>query len=193
MKTRTKALILAFCAVLLVISTVFATVAFLTSTDEVKNTFTVGNVEITLDETDVDLNGVKDGETRVKANAYKLMPGHSYTKDPTVHVDAGSENCWVFVKVVNDIADITDTKTIAEQMTEKGWSLVDGTTNVYAYQTIATAGTDIVVFENFKIKGDVANKALAAYAGKTIVVTAYAVQADGFDTAAAAWNAAFGD
>ncbi len=191
MKTRTaKALLLALCAVLLVVSTVFATLAYLTSTDKVENTFTVGNVTITLDETDVDVNGVKDGETRVNANEYKLMPGHSYTKDPTIHVDAASEDCWLFVKVENGLADILDATTIANQLTAKGWVLVSGTTNIYAREAANKAGDNVVVFENFKIKGDVNNDTLATYADKTIVVTAYAIQADGFDTAAAAWTAA---
>ncbi len=191
MKAKTKALALAICAVLLVITTVFVTVAYLTSSDTVTNTFTVGKVAITLDETDVDLNGTKDGDTRVKANTYKLMPGHTYTKDPIVHIDANSEDCWVFVKVVNEIAAIEDnTKTVEAQMTENGWTAVDGATNVYAYKEIANANDNINVFANFKINGSINGTTLATYENKTIVVTAYAVQADGFDTAAAAWTAA---
>ena len=85
MKTTKKALLLALCAVLLVVSTVFATLAYLTSTTKVvTNTFTVGDIVITLDETDVDVYGKKDGETRVLKNDYKLIPGHNYTKDPTI-------------------------------------------------------------------------------------------------------------
>ncbi len=191
MKSTSKAILLALCAVMLVASTVFGTLAYLTSTDEVVNTFTVGNVKITLDETDVDINGVKDGETRVKANDYKLMPGHSYIKDPIVHIDANSEDCWIFVKIENGIADIEDTTTVAAQMTAKGWTPVAEGSNIYAYKEIVKAGADVVVFENFKIKGDsVDNTTLAAYKGKTIVVTAYAIQADGFTTAEAAWTAA---
>ena len=58
MKTKTKALALALCAVLLVVSTVFVTMAYLTSkTDVVTNTFTVGKVTITLDEAKVDEYG----------------------------------------------------------------------------------------------------------------------------------------
>ncbi len=190
MKTKIKALVLACCAVLLVVTTVFFTVAYLTSNDTVTNTFTVGNVAITLDETDVDVNGTKDGDTRVKANTYKLMPGHTYTKDPIVHIDADSEDCWVFVKVVNEIAAIEADTTVATQMTTNGWNAVDGTENVYAYKEVANASDNITVFENFKVKGDITNEALVAYAEKTVVVTAYAIQADGFDTAAEAWTAA---
>ena len=96
MKTRTKALLLVMSALLLVVSTVFATMAFLVDkTETVKNTFTVGKVAIALDETDVDIYGVKESDTRVKANDYKLIPGHEYIKDPTVHVKSDSEECYV--------------------------------------------------------------------------------------------------
>ncbi len=190
MKTKTKALVLACCAVLLVATTVFVTVAYLTDTETVTNTFTVGKVAITLDEAKVKADGTVDGTDRVKANEYKLMPGREYKKDPTVHIDADSEDCWVFVKVVNEIAAIEADTTVADQMTEKGWTAVDGATNVYAYKEVANASDNIPVFENFMVKGDVSNETLAGYAGKTIVVTAYAVQADGFDTAAEAWTAA---
>ncbi len=192
MKSASKAILLALCAVLLVVSTVFGTLAYLTSTDAVTNTFTVGNVKITLDEKDTD--GSKTDVTtegRDKANEYHLLPGHTYVKDPTVHIDANSEDCWLFVKVVDELAAIQDATTVADQMTAKGWTLVAGTTNIYAYERIATkTDTNVVVFENFKIKGDVDNDTLATYKDKTIVVTAYAVQADGFDTAAEAWTAA---
>ena len=190
MKTRSKTLLLALCAVLLVVGSVMGTMAYLTSQDAVTNTFTVGSVAITLDETDVNTAGVKDGETRVDANTYKLMPGHSYTKDPIVHVDEDSEDSWLFVKVENEIAAIEDATTIADQMTAKGWTLVAGTTNIYACKEVVNAGDDITVFETFKIKGDVTD--LSSYEGKTVKVTAYAVQADGFETAAAAWAATFG-
>ena len=95
MKTKSKALLLTLCAVLLVAASVLGTMAYLTSTDTVTNTFTVGKVEIKLDETDVtDPNG-----PRVKANSYKLMPGTAYTKDPTVTVLKGSEESYVRMKV----------------------------------------------------------------------------------------------
>lgn len=95
MKTKSKALLLTLCAVLLVAASVLGTMAYLTSTDTVTNTFTVGKVKIKLDETDVtDPNG-----PRVKANSYKLMPGTTYTKDPTVTVLKGSEESYVRMKV----------------------------------------------------------------------------------------------
>lgn len=108
MKTKSKALLLTLCAVLLVAASVMGTMAYLTSTDKVENTFTVGNVKITLDEAKVDTDGtpVTPAE-RVKANEYKLLPGHTYTKDPTVTVKAVSESSYVRMKVTfNNAADI---------------------------------------------------------------------------------------
>ena len=95
MKTKSKALLLTLCAVLLVAASVLGTMAYLTSTAKVENTFTVGKVEIKLDETDV----TNPTGPRVQANSYKLMPGTTYTKDPTVTVLKGSEDSYVRMKV----------------------------------------------------------------------------------------------
>lgn len=98
MKKRTVALVLAIVLVFAV--AVGGTVAYLTSTANVKNTFTVGSVNIKLDEAKVTPDGkaVTPAE-RVTANDYKLMPGHVYTKDPTVTVLKGSEESYVRMKV----------------------------------------------------------------------------------------------
>ena len=189
---KTKKILAMACAMLLTAAlAVGGTLAYLTAnTDVVTNTFTVGKVDITLDETDVDLYGIKDGETRVIRNDYKLIPGHSYTKDPIVHVAKESEQCWLFVKVTNDIAGIEDATKIADQMIANGWSAVAGATDVYAYGQIVDARTEaknVKVFESFKISS---TADVSTYAGKTITIDAYAIQADGFDTAAAAWAAA---
>lgn len=201
MKTKSKALLLTLCAVLLVAASMLGTMAYLTSTDEVKNTFTVGQVNITLDEAKVDENGkalTGDNAERVKANSYKLMPGHTYTKDPTIHVDAVSEDSWIFVKVENGIAAFeaaTSTeengyKSISDQITANGWTALNGVANVYYKPyTKSDTGSDLIVFSNFKI-ADTANDVQGwATLNATVNITAYAVQKDGFATAEAAWAA----
>lgn len=195
MKTKSKALLLTLCAVLLVTASMLGTMAYLTSTASVENTFTVGSVAITLDETDVD-NSTADAN-RDQANSYKLMPGHTYTKDPTIHVAAASEDCYLFVKVANEITAIEGETTVAAQMTAKGWVAVDGVTGVYVYTqsnapAVVAGGSNVTVFDNFTISGTVDNATLATYNNKTITVTAYAIQADGFEgkTASQIWNAA---
>ncbi len=200
-----KALLVVACALLLVAASVFGTMAYLTSKDTVTNTFTIGKVEITLDEAKVDLNGTAvTPDERVKNNSYKLMPGHSYTKDPTVHVDAASEDSWIFVKVENGIAAFEAAtsseeggyKKIADQIVAKGWTALDGVAGVY-YKSYdkSTTGANLVVFENFKM-ADNANEVndwgnISADTTK-VTVTAYAVQKDGFENANAAWTATFG-
>lgn len=191
MKKTSKALLLALCAVLLVAASVMGTMAYLTSSDTVTNTFTVGKVAITLDEAKVDEMGTavvdKDGNPvgRVTQNSYKLLPGHEYKKDPTVHVSADSEDCYLFVKVTNPLTGIEDsTATIASQMTAEGWAVVDATNGIYVYgtataPTVVKKGENHVVFEKIKVKGDVTD--LSTYNEMQITVVAYAVQKDGFE------------
>lgn len=201
MKKKTKALMLVLCAVLLVTASVLGTMAYLTSTEKVVNTFTVGKVAITLDEAKVDPDGtaVTPAE-RVKGNAYHLLPGHTYTKDPTVHVQANSENSFIFVKVENGIASYEAGTTIAAQIAANGWQPLKDDNNVdvknvyYKTYTKSAEITNLPVFGNFTI----ANHADAAdswnnFSAETkVTVTAYAVQQDGFASAAAAWGETFG-
>lgn len=104
-KTKTKALLMSLCAVLLVAASVLGTMAYLTDSKDVKNTFTVGNVAIKLDEAKVDEMGnlVKNQDgtlaDRVTHNEYKLLPGHTYVKDPTVTVKTPSVDSYVRMKV----------------------------------------------------------------------------------------------
>lgn len=203
MKTRNKALLTMVCAVLLVVASVLGTMAYLTSIAEVENTFTVGSVTISMDETDVDNR--TDGKDRDTENRYHLLPGHEYTKDPIIHVASTSEECYLFVTVSNEIAAIeaTGDTSVASQMEAKGWKTVEGQTNLYVYIGTAEgasaplavkADDNIPVFEKIVISGSVDNTTLANYKNKTITVNAYAVQKDGFEskTDSEIWNTTFG-
>ena len=189
MKTVRKSLILAACAIMLVCATIAGTLAYLTSTDTVTNTFTVGNVSITLDEAKVDGNGeAVTPEQRVDANTYKLLPGKEYDKDPTIHVSGTSEDCYVFVKVENGLSVIEGGTTIAQQMNTNGWTVIDKENGIYGKTAPVSAGTDVVVFENFTINSTADAETLEEYADAQIKVTAYAIQADGFESAQKAWT-----
>lgn len=203
---KTKKLMAAVAVALTLCVTIGGTLAWLTdTTSAVTNTFTVGDVEITLDEAKVDTDGVAvTPEERVTANAYKLYPGKGYTKDPTVTVASTSEDCYVFVEVANGLTAIESAeegdKTIAAQMEEKGWTAYtdkNGKTVYYkaadGTDVVSKAGDTLVVFDNFKISGDVDGTTLAEYKDAKITVTAYAVQAEGFTSATAAWDAAFAE
>ena len=202
MKSKKKVLGLVICAVLLVVGSVMGTMAWLTSTDSVANTMTIGDVKITLDELDTDNDTVTEdntvytegfyaGTTRDKANSYKLIPGQTYTKDPTVHVDTGSEYSWLFVKVDNGIAAIeaAGNTTITAQMEAKDFVLIDANNNIYAYKHIVGPGQNITIFDNFTIANNVDNATLKTYDEANITVTAYAIQAEGFTTYSEAWTA----
>ena len=208
MKARKILVSLAALALVAAIS-IGGTLAYLTSHSEVKNTFTVGNVGITMDEAKVNLYGEKlyvpTGETegenfqnyttdsdkgtiakRVTENLYKLIPGHTYTKDPTIHVNAGSEDCYLFVKIVNDLGQ--NEATIDNQMKTLGWVAVtgEGISGVYAWygktdgtvntvKEIVNGGDSVTVFNTFTF----GNADPEQYDEKNITVTAYAIQADG--------------
>ena len=99
----------------------------------------------------------------------------------------------MFVHVVNEIAAIEADTKIANQITANGWSQleVDGEAVAGVYyrnHTKQDTEKDYIVFENFSILGSVDNDTLADYANKTVKVTAYAIQKDGIDSAAKAWE-----
>lgn len=198
MKTKSKALLMTLCAVLLVAASVLGTMAYLTSTPgAVTNTFSIGKIDITLDEAKVDEYGVAvTPATRVTGNAYKLVPGHTYTKDPTVHVtDKNSEDSWIFVKVENGIAAYEADTKIAKQITDNGWTKltgVDGVDNVYYREYDKdSAVKNFVVFDSFTIAQNA--ETIDGWANATsanITITAYAIQKDAnLTTANAAWTA----
>lgn len=193
MKRTKQILAMLLCAVLLVTGTVAVTVAYLTSTTEVvTNTFTVGKVEITLDEADVNEYGAllntegkeyEDGDTlaeRVIENTYKLIPGHEYVKDPTITVDSESEDCYLFVKIQNDISTLEkagDT-TIAKQMEALGWT-DENKNGIYVYKEIVSAEDTVKVFETFTLADDADFEDVVA--SDAIKVIACAVQSDGLE------------
>ena len=98
MKKSKKVLLTVLSAAALMVTTVFGTVAYFQDTDSQTNTFTVGRVQIELDETKVNADGtVVTGADagRVDKNQYHLIPGQTYTKDPVVHVKEDSANAYV--------------------------------------------------------------------------------------------------
>lgn len=221
MKARKILVSLAALALVAAIS-VGGTLAYLTQQKTVTNTFTVGNIKITLDEAQLDKDGMnllnKDNKVvtdvalaaRTNENTYKLMPGHTYVKDPTIHVEAKSEDSYIFVKVVNGISGLeaTGNTTIAEQLKNNGWTpLMDdnntAVADVYVYAkngakgyTTSDSVVDLKVFDSFKLADTAETNKIKEgttsyeYQGATITVTAYAVQMDGFKTAYEAWHAA---
>lgn len=93
--TKKKIVSLCLVAVLVVMAIAGATVAYFNDTKTETNTFTVGNIQIKLDETDITDN-TKRTET---GNDYgDMYPGRTVTKDPTVH-NVGANSAYIRAKV----------------------------------------------------------------------------------------------
>lgn len=172
MKKKTLALVLAL--TLLVAGVVGGTLAWLTDqTDEVKNTFTVGDINIGLTETTAD---------------YKMVPGNTIAKDPTVTVKANSEACWLFVKVTES----TDLKDFITYAIAEGWTALPGVDGVYYREVPASAADQtfsVLAGDAVTVKSDVTRTMLetAKTDAPTLTFQAYAIQKDHFATADAAW------
>lgn len=211
MKTTRKALLLICCAALLVAGSVMGTLAYLTDTDQVVNTFSVGNVDIKLDEAKANSDGslVTGAEAgRVQANSYKLLPGHTYNKDPMVTVLEGSEESYIKMTVTISKAaaldaifapDGADLLSIFSGYDSSTWlyqgNTKSGDNRTYTFwykETVDALDADVALdalFDQIVVPGSINNSQLSSIAGMTITVNAYAIQADGFDDAAAAWAA----
>lgn len=172
MKKKTLALVLAL--TLLVVGVVGGTLAWLTDqTAEVKNTFTVGDINIGLTETTAD---------------YKMVPGNTIAKDPTVTVKANSEACWLFVKVTES----TDLKDFITYAIAEGWTALPGVDGVYYREVPASAADQtfsVLAGDAVTVKSDVTRTMLetAKTDAPTLTFKAYAIQRDHFATADAAW------
>ena len=211
MKSRAKVLTLVLCAILLVTGTVMGTLAYLTDRQEVVNTFTVGDVDIKVDETDVTPDGEPvDGADRVEGNEYHLVPGQSYVKDPTMTVVKGSEesdvrmmvtiNCISELRAIfgqgflpHDFIEGKDSNIwVYENTVENGDNTVTYEFRYYKTVDAFEATEDIVLeplFTKFTIPGEMTGEELATIADLEIRVEGHAIQVLSFDNADAAWAA----
>ena len=210
MKTKKKALLTVLCAVMLGVGSVVGTYAYLTdTTGPVTNTFTIGNVRITLNEKDVDNdsntqdNVTVGGVVRDTANSYKLFPGKSYVKDPTVTVDATSEDCWLFVTFKEEKNTLGNSGEKIVQYTNNwdGWTKLvkdeEGNTineTVY-YRQVKNSDSErswVLLTEtngkHITVNPNLTNETMPSESATPVLnFKAYAIQQEGFDTPAAAW------
>ncbi len=157
------------------------TMAYLTATTgPVVNTFTIGNVGLTLEE---NKGTMVDGK-----HQFKMVPGNTIEKDPTVTVTAGSENCWLFVKLVK--ANNFDTY-LTYDMAE-GWTEltgVEGVAGVYyrkvtqseTAQEFAVLANNQVTVRNTVVQSD-------SFVAPTLTISAAAIQQANIADAATAYN-----
>lgn len=172
MKKKSLALVLALA--MIVVCVVGGTLAWLiATTGSVTNTFTYGDINIELKETGA--TAAVDGSA---TKEFKMIPGYTIDKDPKVTVLAGSEKCYLFVKVEKSAN--FDSFMTYEMAT--GWTALDGVSGVF-YRVVDTdqMGTPISVLANDRVtvkntvtKDDM--KALTADTYPTLTFTAYACQ-----------------
>lgn len=179
---KKKTLISIIAVALVICVSIGGVLAYLTATtDQVVNTFTVGNINLDLTET--------------TGNSYKMVPGQTITKDPKVTVKAKSEASYVFVKVTKS----ANFDNYMEYTMADGWTALTGEDGVY-YREVSetTADTDFAVIKDntVTVKGTVTKEmmdALSTETYPTLTFKAAAVQKAGIDDAASAWAKVSGD
>ena len=181
---KKKILASAVVAALALCCVIGGTLAWLTAkTEPLVNTFTVGDVDIALEET--------TGDT------YKMLPGCTIAKDPTVTVTKESEDCWLFVEV-DESANFDNFMTYAMA---DGWDVLNDETGVFyrkvktdtADQAFAVLKDNKVTVLNTVTKNMMNDLTQETY--PTLTFTAYAVQQhkdNGDFTPADAWKTVSG-
>lgn len=215
---KKKAIVTVVALVLVLCCAMGGTLAWLVdSTTEVKNTFTYGDINISLWEHELNEDGLTlstDVFTGEEQTGFKMIPGNKIEKDPTVTVEADSEASWLFVKIVesNNFDDFM-TYAIAE-----GWTLYNTTTSGSNIKTDNTTDDTYVIYREVDANTANAGTSYQVLAGKeeyqngyvtvndavtkkmfaalteatrpTLTFTAYAVQQDNL-TLEQAYNQAF--
>lgn len=121
---KKKSIIMLLCALVVMSSVAFGTIAYLTDRESVTNTFTMGDVDIIVDETEIDEETGEpvpsdpedddpeddddDYKRTEEGNEYDIVPGGEYIKDPTLTVKEGSKESYVRMVVTITKADELD-------------------------------------------------------------------------------------
>lgn len=190
---KNKKLVALVCCVLMLVGAAGATLAWLTDqTQTVTNTFTTSDINITLEETDADQDNDADN------NSYKMVPGSDIAKDPKVTVEAGSEACWLFVKVTES----NNFDTYMKYGMAEGWTALENEDGVYWREVAAVAeGTaeeklpvySVLAGDKVAVLDTVTKEHMEALKAEgatlpTLTFKAYAVQKANIATAADAWK-----
>lgn len=176
---KKKILVLAVSVCLVAILAIGGTLAYFTDTDAKTNTFTVGNVDITLTEPNWEGTGSQD--------APEVYPGEPLAKDPTVE-NTGANPCFVRIQVtgLDCLGDAGNITYRTDYVTDKlGDNWVKHTDGYFYYNKVLEVGakTD-ALFDQIVIPTGLENG--NAETEFNVVVTAEAVQAQG---AKASWAA----
>lgn len=166
----TKMMFMILAVVLIVGISVGGTLAWLTATTgPVTNTFTVGDINITLTET--------------TPTNYKIVPGGEDNKDPTITVLKNSENCYVYVTVDNTVV-LNGTVVATPNIDTTNWIEVQttGTKTLYRYKDVVPASTTndqpLPVFTKVVYSDTITKGNINTLANTTIVINGFAHQSD---------------
>ena len=184
-----KTLVIILALTVTMVTAAGGTLAFLYGTQNVKNTFTYGDIQIDLEETDTGLDPDQNPDT----NQYPMLPGQPIHKDPKVTVYAGSLDCWLFVELTEswNFADYL-AYTVAD-----GWEPLEGVPGVFCRavdamgesQTFPMIKDDLIYMKESVTLGQLATLTDADY--PTLTIKAYAIQRSAAieetATAQAAW------
>lgn len=206
---KKKYIIFVLCGIFIfstiIVFNVNSSYAFLNDVKEIKNTYTVGNINITLDEANVSELGLVIDEKRVIENYYHLMPGYTYVKDPTVTILNGSVDSYVRILITIDKISILK-EIYGENFTlndlynnfnsnwiYSGETIIDDTiTYEYRYQTIINGLNEDKklepLFDSFTVKNDLTKEQLTNLSSLEIKIIAQAIQATGFQDENTAWQ-----
>ena len=174
-----------------------ATVAYMTDGEEKVNTFTVGDLDITLTEPEWD--DTTDGED--------MVPGYSAEKDPTTEaVDGDSYMRMTIEFVATDDAEMTADRVakIMETINYNGAVGINSaftldttrstaTKYYYNYSGEFTEGTTATLFDEIVIPTSWNQNDLAELGTYKLVIRAEAIQSFGFESAEAAYTALDGE
>ena len=184
-----KTLVIILALTVTMVTAAGGTLAFLYGTQNVKNTFTYGDIQIDLEETDTGLDPDQNPDT----NQYPMLPGQPIHKDPKVTVYAGSLDSWLFVELTEswNFADYLS-YTVAD-----GWEPLEGVPGVFCRavdamgesQTFPVIKDDLIYMKESVTLGQLATLTDADY--PTLTIKAYAIQRSAAieetATAQAAW------
>lgn len=196
-----------------IISVAATTFAYLHNASEiVENTFTIGKIKLSLDEAKVNIHGKPidySGQEvdlkyapRVLGNEYKLIPGKTYVKDPTVRVSDDSEACVLFLVLYippalrevlyYNSSTGDDTKYIDVQMRKHGWQPDqtfddpagqegEASYDVFIYNRggAANPGDVINIFDNIVVRDGATYDQLQKADLDEIKITVYGFQNEG--------------
>lgn len=174
---KKKAWVSLVAVVLVLCCAVGGTLAWLTAkTNDVVNTFTPSNISIGLEET--------------TGKDYKMIPGWTIDKNPKAWVEDGSEECYLFVKLVWANNTFDTNKSYVSYTPAAGWTALEGEAGVY-YREVSKAAMSkdngktnsfpILLDNKVTVSGDITSAMMTAFENSTatkptLTITAYASQ-----------------